>query len=125
MIQVKTSAPPAPFCGYDCAMEILVVLSTFPTLDLARRVATALVGERLAACVNLCPAMESVYRWEGKVETAHEVLAVIKTRADRFDAVKQRICAMHSYELPEVVAVPVTAALEDYVAWVVSSTAPG
>lgn len=94
-------------------------------MELARRVAAALVEERLAACVNLCPATESVYRWEGKVETAQEVLALIKTGAARFDAVKQRIREMHPYDLPEVVAVPVTSALEAYAAWVVSSTAPG
>lgn len=105
-------------------MEILVVLCTFPNTESARRIAGVLVEERLAACVSLCPAIESIYRWEGKVETAQEVLAIIKTGADRFDEMKRRICAMHSYELPELVALPVTAGLEGYAAWVVSSTAP-
>ena len=105
-------------------MNLLVVLSTFPDIEAARMIATALVSERLAACVNLCPGVESIYRWEGKVGSAAEVLAVIKTTAERFEALKLRLCGMHPYEVPEVVAMPVTGALEAYSAWVGSSTAP-
>jgi len=97
--------------------EYRLVLTTCPDAVIAERVAHALVGERLAACVNILPAMRSVYRWHGAVETATEHLVIIKIRAHDFDAVNTRIGELHSYELPEVIAVPIVAGSKSYLAW--------
>lgn len=83
----------------------------------AETIATALIEDRLAACCQITP-MTSVYRWEGQVETGSEVRLSIKTRADRFEAVEQRVKALHSYELPQIVATTIVAATEDYANWV-------
>ncbi|MDB6172284.1 MAG: divalent-cation tolerance protein CutA [Chthoniobacteraceae bacterium] len=100
------------------AKEVLLVLSTFGNADEARRVARLLVEERLAACVNVIPAIESIYRWEEKVETATEVLVLIKTTSDRYPALEARIKALHSYELPEVLAFRAHDGLPGYLRWV-------
>lgn len=107
-------------------MEILVVLCTFPDADTARQIGTALVGAQLAACVNLCPAVESIYRWEGKVDTAHEVLAFIKTTRAIYPRLEARLKELHPYTVPEIVALPVHAALAAYAGWLQESvsTAP-
>ena len=98
-------------------MNILVVLCTFPSLDVARQIGTALVKAQLAACVNLCPAVESIYRWQGKVESAQEVLAVIKTTRAGYDALETRLKEMHPYEVPEILTFEVKKGLADYLAW--------
>ncbi len=85
---------------------LLVVLSTFPDVAAARAAAEVLVSERLAACVNLLPGVESIYRWESKVEHSAEVLAVIKTTAARYADMEQRLRALHPYEVPEIIALP-------------------
>ena len=106
-------------------MELMIVLSTFPDAEAARKAARVLVEERLAACVNLCPGVESLYHWGGKLETSQEVLAVIKTTAARFEALRRRLHELHPYEVPEILGLPVSGALEAYAAWIFSSTAPG
>lgn len=103
--------------------ETLLVLSTCGQLDEAEGLAEALVAGRLAACVNLVPAMRSVYRWEGDVERAEEVLLLIKTTRDRLGAVEAAIRSRSSYELPEVVAIPVAGGSAEYLEWIGASVA--
>jgi periplasmic divalent cation tolerance protein len=99
--------------------EVRVALATAPDWDTAARIARALVEERLAACANLVPGVRSIYRWQGRVEDAAEVLLVLKTRADRVDALGVRLRALHPYELPELVALPAAGGIADYLDWVV------
>lgn len=94
-----------------------LVLTTVGDREAAERLARTLVEERLAACVNVLPAMQSVYRWKGQIESAVEQLLVIKTRTADYAAVESRIRALHPYELPEVIAVPIVAGLPAYLAW--------
>ena len=91
---------------------------TAPDTDTARRIATALVEYRLAACVNLLPGVESLYRWAGKVTSDTEVLLMIKARAADYPLLETRIRALHPYELPEIIAVPLTAGLPAYLDWI-------
>lgn len=94
-----------------------LVLTTAPDREVAERLARTLVEERLAACVNVLPAMQSIYRWKGQIESASEQLLVVKTRTADYAAVEARIRALHPYELPEVIAVPILAGLPAYLAW--------
>ena len=108
---------------YNRAMQACIAFCTCPDADTATRIADALVGERLAACVNVLPAVQSVYRWQGAVERADELLLVIKTRAGRLPALSARIQSLHPHELPEVLAVEVAGGLPAYLQWVVAETA--
>jgi len=104
--------------------DVLVVLSTMPPA-LAERLAETLVGERLAACVNLVGPVRSIYRWEGAIHKDEELLAVIKTTAARADALIARLRELHPYQVPEILAVPVAQGLPAYLEWVRGETAPG
>ena len=97
-----------------------IVLTTCPDNETAYRIAHTLVEEGLAACVNILPPMQSIYKWKGAVETATEQLLVIKIAAGRFMAVRERIRGLHSYELPEIIAVPIVDGSPDYLAWLLS-----
>jgi len=99
----------------------IVTLCTVPDKKAGERIARALVEERLAACVNIVPGVASFYRWEGKVEEASEQLLVIKTAAERFEAVKARIKALHPYDVPEIIAIPITAGNREYLDWITDS----
>ena len=101
----------------SAAAEFVVVLVTAGNRDEGLRIGRALVEERLAACVNVVGPMRSIYRWEGAVEEADEHLLVVKARARDLDALGARVRALHSYDVPEVLALPVTAGSEDYLAW--------
>jgi periplasmic divalent cation tolerance protein len=103
-------------------MPVVVVFSTFPNPDKAAEVARVLVGERLAACANLAPGVRSIYRWQGELADATETLAMFKTTSERVDALTERLRALHSHELPEVVALPVIAGSAPYLAWVTAET---
>lgn len=94
-----------------------LVITTCPDDELAKSLATALVGEGLAACVNILPSVRSIYRWQGRIESAEERLLIIKSRVEDYPAVERRITALHSYELPEVIAVPIVNGLPAYLAW--------
>ena len=85
--------------------------------DEARRIADALVEEHLAACVQLLPQMQSVYRWQGTIETQSEILLIAKTTANSFDKLEKRVRELHSYDTPEVVAVPIVAGSDAYLKW--------
>ena len=102
-------------------MQVFVVLSTFPNPDKAAEVARALVDERLAACVNLVPAVRSIYRWQGELCDDTETLAIAKTTRDRAKALAARLVALHPYEVPEVIVLPVDGGHPPYLAWVESS----
>lgn len=98
--------------------EKIVVLTNCGSLSEARRIAAALVEQRLAACVNIASApVESVYRWKGRVERAKEYLIVAKTARARFAAVERAIRALHSYDVPEIIALPIVAGSREYLAW--------
>lgn len=99
------------------ADSIVVVLSTVPDDDRGAALARALVTEELAACVNLVPGVRSIYRWDGAVEDGREQLAIIKTRAARVDALIARLVALHPYQVPEAVVVPVAGGHAPYLAW--------
>jgi len=103
-------------------MQAIVVLCTCPDEAAAERIASALVEERLAACVNRVPGIASTYRWQGKVDRAHECLLLIKTTSERFDALRERIVALHPYELPEVIAVDIALGHAPYLAWIATET---
>ncbi len=102
-------------------MNEIIVLSTTDTVDLAQRIAFALVEANEAACVNIIPGIRSIYRWEGKICDEGELLLVIKSSAERFDAIRSRIRLLHTYKVPEVIAIPVSAGDPDYLAWLHSS----
>jgi len=101
---------------------VLLVFCTCPDEATAARIAEALVGERLTACVNRLPGLTSVYLWQDEVERDTEVLLLIKTTNARFDALRARLCALYPYELPEVIAIPVTRGLPAYLQWVTACT---
>jgi periplasmic divalent cation tolerance protein len=94
-----------------------IVLTTCPDAASAERLARILVEEGLAACVNILPPMRSIYRWKGKIEDASELLLVIKSAAAHFPAIRDRLRALHPYELPEIIAVPIVDGLPAYLAW--------
>jgi len=95
-----------------------IVLTTASSPEEASDIARALVERRLAACVNIVPGIESVYRWQGKVETAAESLLIIKTQAELFDRRWEAIGELHSYDLPECVMLEITAGSEKYLSWI-------
>lgn len=98
--------------------EALVVFCTCGDGSEAQRIAHDLVESGLAACVNILPSIQSIYRWQGQVEAAEEVLLFIKTIAGRFRELQERIIHLHSYETPEIIALPVSAGLDKYLAWI-------
>jgi len=96
-------------------------LVTCPSRVVARRIARTLVTRRLAACVNLLPGVESVFRWRGKIDQSREVLLLIKTTRRRFSSLAQALARLHPYDVPEVIALPVTAGVAPYLRWVARS----
>ena len=98
--------------------EIVLVLSTFPSIEKARQIGTLLVEKQLAACVNLVPGVESIYRWQGKIETSAEVLAIFKTTAVRQLELSEALAALHPYEVPEILALKPSAVSPAYARWV-------
>jgi periplasmic divalent cation tolerance protein len=101
----------------------LLVLTSLPDRETAVKLARSLVTGRLAACVNVGAPVESMYHWRGQIETATEVPLIIKTRRDLYEAVQAAILASHPYELPEVIAVPVSHGFNRYLDWIGAETA--
>jgi len=101
--------------------ESLLVLSTFPDADTGRRIARILVEEKLAACVNLVPQIESIYRWKGTIETASEVLALIKSTIGKYQLLETRIRELHPYEVPEIISLRIDSGNLDYLRWIEQS----
>ena len=104
------------------ADEILLAFSTFPDIETARRIAGQLVTENFAACANVVPSVESIYRWQGKIERGNETLVLFKTTAARFSAFQERLKSLHPYDVPEVISVRITDGLPEYLRWVVDNT---
>jgi periplasmic divalent cation tolerance protein len=105
------------------AEEVVVVFTTFPDQDTARRIVQTLVDEGLIACGNLVPGVESIYRWKGKVEMSNEVFAVLKTEEARYVALQGRLKELHPYDVPECIMIRVSNGLPEYLRWVAESMA--
>ena len=103
-------------------MDIRLVITNCPDEETANRIALAVVEAKLAACVNILPRVQSIYRWQGAVETAGEVPVLMKTTVARYAELEAAIRARHPYELPEIVAVPVEHGLPAYLDWVADET---
>ena len=104
------------------AKEFRVVLVTAPDLKTARQLARAALEERLIACANLVPRLESLYWWQGRVETGHEVLVILKTTRARLVALEKLILARHPYDMPEFLVLPLSAGSVRYLDWLAAST---
>lgn len=103
----------------------VVVFVTCSSAAEARRIASSVVESQLAACANLLPGpVESVYRWKGRVERAKERLLLIKTTRAKFSALRDVVRRMHSYDVPEIIALPIAAGLPAYLAWIADSVSP-
>lgn len=108
----------------SAAKSVNLALCTVPDRDTARKIARALVKEKLAACVNLLPLAGSIYRWQGKIHEDRELLLLIKTTAARREALRKRLRALHPYEIPEILFLPVAAGDTPYLDWVAQSCIP-
>ena len=104
--------------------DAIAVFLTAPNGEEATRLADLLIGAQLAACVQILPEMESVYRWQGKIERQSEVLLIVKTTAGKFADLEREVRALHSYETPEIVAVPIVAGSNPYLEWLTASVKP-
>jgi periplasmic divalent cation tolerance protein len=98
--------------------KILLALSTFPDAEIARHISNRLVSERFAACANILPAVESIYRWKENVENANETLVLFKLREDRQSAFQEKLRSLHPYEVAEIIFVSVSSGLPEYLRWV-------
>jgi periplasmic divalent cation tolerance protein len=101
--------------------RILLALSTFPDAETARRISNQLVTEKFAACANILPSVESIYRWKEKIESGNETLVFFKLSEDRQSAFQDKLKSLHPYDLPEIIFVPVASGLADYLQWVAAS----
>ena len=98
--------------------KILLVLSTFPDADAARQISDELVTGRFAACANILPSVESIYRWKEKIELGNETLVFFKVSEDRQSAFQDKLRSLHPYDVPEIIFVPVASWLPEYLRWV-------
>ena len=106
------------------ADDPIVVLMTAPNGEEATRLADLLIGAHLAACVQILPEMESVYRWQGKIERQAENLLLAKTTRGKFDELEREVRALHSYDTPEIIAVPIVTGSHPYLEWLTDSLNP-
>ena len=100
------------------AEKIVLALSTFPDVETARRISNELVVGKFAACANILPSVESIYRWKEKIESGNETLVLFKLREDRQAAFQEKLRSLHPYEVPEIILVPVSSGLPEYLRWV-------
>ena len=100
------------------AEKILLALSTFPDPEIARRISNQLVTERLAACANILPSVESIYRWKDKIESGNETLVLFKVSEERQSEFQDKLGSLHPYDVPEIIFVPVGGGLQEYLQWV-------
>jgi periplasmic divalent cation tolerance protein len=101
--------------------NVLLVLSSFPDMATARRIAGKLIEEKCAACANILPAIESIYWWQGKVENGAETLVFFKTSDKNYERLQAILRQLHPYEVPEIIAIPVDRGLPDYLQWVAAN----
>jgi periplasmic divalent cation tolerance protein len=107
--------------GASRSPAVVVVLVTCPSRGVARRLATAVVRQRLAACANLIPQIDSTFWWQGKIDRCRETLLLIKTTSKALPRLRRIILRLHPYDLPEVIALPVAAGHRPYLQWVAAS----
>jgi len=100
------------------AEKILLALSTFPDQETAREISNELVTKKLAACANILPGVESIYRWKEKIESGNETLVLFKLSEDRQSAFQEKLRSLHPYEVPEIIFVPISSGLPEYLRWV-------
>jgi len=105
------------------SQETLLALSTFPDVKTARKISDQLVTEKFAACANLLPGVESIYRWKEKIETGNETLVIFKLSEDRQAAFQKRLGSVHPYEVPEIIFIRIAGGLPDYLRWIAESCA--
>lgn len=105
--------------------ETWLVCSTFPEIETARRISKQLVTENLAACANIIPAIESIYRWQDKIENAPETLVFFKTTAERYGALQDKLKSLHPYEVPEIICLRIADGLPEYLRWVHAGCSAG
>jgi periplasmic divalent cation tolerance protein len=105
------------------AAEALLALSTFPDEQTARRIVRELVEARLAACGNILPEVESIYRWQGKVESARETLVIFKLSAEGYGPFQEKLRALHPYDVPEIISFHIAEGSPEYLRWVAQSCA--
>jgi len=103
------------------AEKILLALSTFPDAEIARRISNQLVNESFAACANILPAIESVYRWKERIESGNETLVFFKVSEDRQSEFQDKLRSLHPYDVPEIIFIPVASGLPEYLQWVVEN----
>lgn len=96
----------------------IIALSTFPDHETAREISNQLVSGSFAACANILPAIESIYRWKGEIENANEALVLFKLSEDRQSAFQEKLRSLHPYEVPEIIFLPVSGGLPEYLGWV-------
>ena len=113
-----------PMSDPEPSVKHIVFFITTASAEEGERIARSLLEERLAACVNIVPAVRSFFWWEGKVQAEAEVLLVVKTQAALFEALAARVRSLHSYTVPEIIALPVTAGNPAYLGWVRESVRP-
>ena len=100
------------------SQEILLALSTFPDAETARKISNQLVTEKFAACANILPAVESIYRWKEKIESGNETLVLFKLSENRQSAFQEKLRSLHPYEVPEIIFIPISSGLPEYLHWV-------
>ena len=103
---------------YQMAEKLLLALSTFPDAETARQISNQLVTERFAACANMLPSVESIYRWKGRIESGNETLVLFKVSEHRQPAFQDKLRSLHPYDVPEIIFVPVAGGLPEYLQWV-------
>ena len=103
------------------AEKILLALSTFPDRETAQRISKELVTEKFAACANILPSVESIYRWKNKIESGNETLVFFKLSEDRQSSFQEKLRSLHPYEVPEIIFIPISSGLPDYLRWVLEN----
>ena len=98
--------------------KLLLALSTFPDHETARDISNELVTKKLAACANILPGVESIYRWKEKIESGNEILVLFKLSEDRQSAFQEKLRSLHPYDVPEIIFVPISSGLPEYLRWV-------
>jgi periplasmic divalent cation tolerance protein len=112
----------APMVDSPAPADFVLVLVTAPDADTAARIGRAVVEEKLAACVNVIPGLRSIYAWDGKLCDEAEVLCLLKTRRALYPALRDRVAALHPYEVPEIIALPLAEGNAPYLAWLAAGT---
>jgi periplasmic divalent cation tolerance protein len=100
------------------AEKVLLALSTFPDQETARGISNELVTKKLAACANILPGVESIYRWKEQIESGNETLVLFKLSEDRQSAFQEKLRSLHPYEVPEIIFLPISSGLPEYLRWV-------